>query len=217
MIRQQINRLSETAERLAETQPALAAIQPLVAASAERMNEVWQTYQTSVLSADKERDERDQAVTDLLSWHKQWRPVVLMLVPGAKDTLRVQPRRGGTPDEVIGVCEDLARFINDNPATASFREAAAGQLDDGIDRARRKTATVITALATEAAARQAHGDACKEVNTVLVYGSAVVRTFFGPTSPEYRQLLSCASAREGDEIEAESQTEEGDEASASPA
>lgn len=203
MIRRDINRLRETIERHQADHPALAAILILVATAADAVNTAWQTLQAAVVSGDKERDERDNAISALTSWVQSWRPVLLLSVPGADVNLRNLPATGATPDDMIRLAEDMAAFINANPAAESFREAAITALDDNVATARQETSEATAALPAETAARQAYTDACNNANTILVRGTEVIRATFGRTSPEYKQFIARASAAEEQEIDEE--------------
>lgn len=204
MIRRAINRLKETLERHQSNYPALAVIYPTVDFTAEKVNIAWRNYQSSAVAGDKEREERDNAVNILVKWIQRWRPVLLMLVPGADKNIRNLPSRGATPDDVIRVSADLVEFIKNDPGAESFRAAAIDDLGDGIANARKETSEAADALPAEAAARQAYSEACLEANNILIRGTEIVRAIFGRTSPEYKQFIARSSSSEEDEIENES-------------
>ena len=67
MIRRDINRLQETVNYHKDTQPALAAISGMVTDSALKVNNA-QEFQAKALAGDKERAERDTAISLLLDW-----------------------------------------------------------------------------------------------------------------------------------------------------
>ena len=203
-IRRDINRLKETIDRHDQENPSLAAIKPLVDESTTSVNSAWQNYQSAAVKGDKERRERDDAVSLLISWIQRWRPVVMLKVPGAAMNIRNLPASGATPDDVIRVAEDLLKFISENPATESFRTQANQELGEGIAAARKETSEATAALPEEAAARQAYSEACLNANAVLVRGLDIIRAIFGRTSPEYKQFIARASAREEEEIARES-------------
>ena len=208
MIRRDINRLQDTIERHQETYPALAAILPMVASAAELVNTSWQDYQTSAVTGDKERQERDDAINTLIAWIQRWRPVFLMLVPGAATNLRQLPSSGATPDDLIRVAEDMSEFINTNPGAEGFRAAAIADLGEKIAAARKETAEATAAFPAEAAARQAYSEACASANAILIRGTEVIRAIFGPTSPEYKQFIARVSAAEEETADEESLTGE---------
>ena len=204
VIRRDINRLKDTIERHQGTHKSLAAIQAIVASAADAVNQAWQTYQANSVAGTKERQERDQAIQALIQWSQRWRPVVLLLVPGAEANIRQLPPTGATPDDVIRVSEDMVGLINSNPAAEPFRAEAIESLSDKIESARKETAEASAAWPAEAAARQAYGDTCRAANDILIRGSEVVRALFGRTSPEYKQFVARRSASEEAEIDEES-------------
>ena len=201
MIRRDINRLKDTLERHRETHKSLAAIHPVVSSAAESVNRSWQTYQASAVVGDKEREERDESIKILLDWIQSWRPIMLMLIPGASSNIRQLPPTGATPDDVIRVAEDMAELIKGNPGADSFREEALNALGEKIDAARKETSEASAALPAEAAARQAFSEATLSANTVLIPGTDAIRAIFGRTSPEYKQFIARDRASEEDDID----------------
>ena len=195
-IRRDINRLKETVERHVAAQPSLAAIKVRVDSAAALVNQRWQEYQESAVSGDKERKEREDAVTDVQKWVQRWRPVVLLSVPGADANLSNLPSSGATPDDVVRVAQDMKNFLQNNPGAADFKEAALSDLGDMVEKAMNEISDSSEALAREAAAREAWAEASMTANTVLVRGSEVVRAIFGPKSPEYKQFISRDSSEE---------------------
>lgn len=210
MIRRDINRLRDTVERRKGESKALAAIQPAVASAAESVNKSWQQYQAAAVAGDKERAERETAVENLIEWVQRWRPVVLLLIPGAEDNIRQLPPSGATPDDLIRVAEDMVEFINSNPAAESFRSEAMETLGDKIEVAHKETAEAAAALPEEAAARQSYGEACTSANPILIRGSEIVRAIFGRTSPEYKQFIERSSPEEENELDQDAQAGEGE-------
>lgn len=204
MIRRDINRLKDTTERNADDHSALAAIKQMVSSAAETVNSAWQRYQVTAIAGDKEREERESAVRSLIEWLQRWRPVLLLVVPGAAVNIRTLPPSGATPDDVIRVAEDMIEFVKNNPGAESFRDQALQDLGDNLENARKETSEAAAALPAEAAARQTYSEACQIANNVLVSGTEVVRAIFGRTSPEYKQFIARSSASEEGEIESES-------------
>jgi hypothetical protein len=203
MIRRGINRLNELIQREKDTYPVFAAVAGNVNEVAEATNTTWQEFQQAAISGDKEREERDTAVGKLETWISNWRPVVLVYVPGADRNIRTLPPTGATPDDVIRVAEDLRKFIESNDGAAAFREAALEDLGGGIEKVQSETDEATVALPRERAAREAHTTACIEANNVLVRLVQVVRNIFGSTSPQYRQFMQRASSDEESEIDSE--------------
>lgn len=197
--RRDINRLHELCARHAEAHPALAAILLLVGRVAGTVNATWKDYQGRAISAAKERSERDAAVGAATGWIRRWRPVVLLLVPGAAENLRKLPIRGATADDVIRVAEDMRDLVASNPACESFREACLGSLPD-LEAVRREVDEATVALPAEMTSRAAHAAAIAEARHTVSRGAEIVRATFGPASAEYRQFVSREAA--GDEADA---------------
>ena len=205
MVRRGINRLDELIQRNVETNPALSAIAVTVASARESVNQSWQSFQSAAVAGDRERTERDEAIEILLNWVQQWRPVILLLVPGADQNIRNLPASGATPDDIIRVAEDMVAFMGSNPQTGTFSENAVNDLGNKLEAAKKETGEATAALPAEALTRNLYSEACLNANTVLVRSLDVVRTVFGPTSPEYKQFISKSSKKQEDEIDQESQ------------
>lgn len=208
LIRRDINRLLETTERKAAEQPALAAILPVVKTAAGNVNATWQQYQQVVVTGDKERQERDDAIHSLIQWIQRWRPVIFMIVPGAETKIRALPSGAPTPDDVIRVAEDMSQFIQNMENTAAFKENALKELHQLIESARKETAEATAILPMQAMARQAFSDACINANPILINGTEIIRAIFGRTSREYKQFIARNTNTEEKAIEAEAATGE---------
>jgi hypothetical protein len=183
--------------------PALLAIAGLVENVTDQVNNAWQTYQAASVSGDKERQERDESVSLLLDWVQSWRPVIMLVSEGAEANLRNLPAGGATPDDIILVAGDMLNFINENADMESYRERAIESLGERLENARKETAEATAALPSEVGARDAYSEACIEANAILTRSLGIVRAAFGRTSPDYKQFISRASAKEEEEIEAE--------------
>jgi hypothetical protein len=205
MIRRGINRLNDLIKQHQEV-PALKVIGATVASCADGVNAAWQRFQNAAIDGDRERAERDTAMGELLSWVQQWRPVVLMLVPGADKNIRNLPYGAPTPDDLARVAEDMLTVMKENMETANILQPATEDLGDKIEKARKETAEAALALPAESVARTAYSEACLSANDLLVRGSEIVRSVFGRTSPEYRQFIESSKGKEEEEEEAESQT-----------
>ncbi|NQT27260.1 hypothetical protein HQ585_18040 [candidate division KSB1 bacterium] len=204
MIRRDINRLKDTIQRHKESHAALAAFEGPVSSATQKVNEAWQNYQKVAVAGDKEREERNTAIGNLLGWIQRWRPVVLLLVPGANENLRKLPSSAPTPDDVIRVAEDMVRFIQEHTGSGLDAEAALADLGDSIEETRKETRDAVAALPAESEAREAFTEACLEANPILVRGTQVVRAIFGRTSPEYKLFIArSGNSGDGDEDEGE--------------
>ncbi len=209
-IRRDLNRLNELVAQHAATQPALAAVRGPVEAVTAEVNRCFQAYQQTAVAADRERTERDQAVANLRNWVQQWRPVVLMMVPGASANLRQLPSSGATLDDQIRVAEDLRNLLAASPGAASFRDAALAALGDQIDVVQKEYGEAATALPAEAGARAALTETTLAGNEVLVRSLDIVRAVFGSKSPEYKQfVVRSTSPADADEEDREAAAGEG--------
>ncbi len=202
-IRRDINRLNESIERHKAEHPALSAVSQMVSEAVQKVNSAWQEYQASAVAGDREREERDAAIERLSKWIQRWRPVVLLSIPGAEANIRNLPAGGTTPDDVIRVVGDMARFIKENPDTRDFSQSAINDLGDGAKIAEEVTGKATDSLPAEAAARHAYTSACHDANPALIRGLEIIKAIFGRTSPEYKQLVNHSATQEDEEIATE--------------
>ena len=199
IIRRDINRLNDLIAARGAKVPALQAIADVISPAAQKVNTAWQTFQAASVSGDKEREERDTAIGELVKWIQLWRPVVLIRVPGAESNLKILPASGATPDDVIRVAEDMQEFINSNPSTESIREITGSSLSALLESAKKENNEAVDALPMENQCMANFSEACTAANTVLVPGLNIVRTAFGPTSREYKQFIARNSGNDDDE------------------
>ena len=211
IVRRDINRLNDLIQRYAESELALAAIQPRITETTDRVNAAWQAYQAAAITGDREREERDSNIEKLNEWIQKWRPVLLMLVPGAGENIRVIPPGGGTHDDIINVADDMIKLISENPAAEAFRELAMTSLGNILDDSKTDLAESITAWNNERATQTVYSDAIDDANTELVLGLRIIRTAFGATSPEYKRFIARDTDNETDEAADETTSEFTDE------
>ena len=205
LIRRDINRLNDVVQRHKTEQPALAAIETAVNGAANSVNGAWQAYQQAAITGDKEREERDTAITHLKAWIRRWRPVVLMLVPGADENIYKIKGRASTPDDLIRVAGDIKAIIEEK---GNGLQSALEDLGDMIPVTEKETSEATAALPAEADARHVFSEACLAANPVVVRGSEIVRAIFGRTSPEYKQFIARGSRVEEETLEVEIHTGE---------
>jgi len=203
IIRRGINRLDDLIQDHEQAYPVLSAIAPTVTTARNSVNEAWQSYQSAAVAGDRERAERNESIDNLMDWVQQWRPVIFLLVPGADKNIRNLPSGGATPDDVIRTAEDMVKFISTNPDAKSFSENAEDDLGNRLEEAKKETDEARAALPAEAITRNIYSEACIDANTILVRSLNVVRSVFGPKSPEYNQFALRASKKEKDEIDQE--------------
>jgi hypothetical protein len=196
IIRRDINRLNELVARSVAVHPVFLVLAQLVAQAAANVNNAWQALQAATVGGVKERKERDTAIGRLLGWIQRWRPLCFIMVPGARESIRMLPSDGATPDDVIRVAEDMRKLLGTNLAAVSFKDQALADLGGMIEETRKETDEASVALPVEAAARDAHSDACNKANAILVEGLHTVRAIFGPTSPEYKQFIAKDNSKE---------------------
>lgn len=213
MIRRDINRLDDCCRQYGAEHAALAAIAPLVHERAAAVNAAHQALVDALASGRKERMERDDALDKLRSADSRWRPAVLLMVPGADGAVRALPPANGTSDDAIHAVEDLRKFIAENPAVASIRKDALGELDAELASAKKELGEATVALPDEHAARDAYTAATLAANPFVVHGSEMVRAIFGRTSAQYRQFIE-HSPKDHAAVEAEANSGESATASA---
>jgi len=188
LIRRHTNRLDGLVEQKKQEHPLLGVLAPKVRQVTDRVNNAWQQYQQAAIIGNKERIERDSAITVLVKWIQQWRPMVLMYVPGAQENIHKLPPNGGTADDIIRLAEDLQALISNNPAAAELKETALAELGGKLASAKKETKEAIEAMPAENAAREAYNEACIAANEILIRSLESIRSIFGPTSAEYRQF-----------------------------
>jgi len=201
MVRRDINRLNELVSRESGNHPALGSVADIVATATAGVNSARQAYQGVAVRGDKEREERELAVGRLMEWIQQWRPVIMLRVPGADQNIRTLPARGAVPDDIIRVAQDMLEFMNNNTACGDFSETAVNSLGSLLEDAKKETSEASAVLPEEAVARDAYTEACLEANTVLVRTLDIVRSLFGRTSPEYKQFIARDSSGSEEEDE----------------
>jgi hypothetical protein len=142
-----------------------------------------------ILQGSAERGARDILITDTLTWVQQWRPVLLIKIPNAENSLRALPTSGATPDEVVRVALDMVGIMKKNPDLSEVANEALKK-EPVIIEADNKVKSANTILSREKAARQTFTNACLSANAILVRGSEIVRASFGRTSPEYKKFIN---------------------------
>ena len=66
IIRRDINRLNDLIAAKGAEVPALQAIADIISPAARKVNSAWQAFQAASVSGDRERDERDTAIGELV-------------------------------------------------------------------------------------------------------------------------------------------------------
>lgn len=195
-IRRDINRLQEVVALHREAHPVLEAMATQVNTLTAQLNAHWKAYQEVSLRGNRERQERAQVVEKLRAWLQQWRPVVLINVPGAEANLRKLPTRAATPDDLLRAVEDLRDLIHTKPTAAPFREGALHALGTLVDDARREVQDATVVLSEEKRARQDLRESSHAANTLVAHTMDILRSLFGKSSPEYRQFLTRTNTSE---------------------
>jgi hypothetical protein len=203
LIRRHINRLCATVSRNVEKSAAFQAALGLIQKKTDEVNQAYQRLQAAVVSGNREREERETAIGRLLDTLQVWRPLILMAVPGANESIRALPPGAPTVDELVQLGKDMISFIENNDATAGFREDALREISESVEAAAKESGEARVALGEEKAAAEAYTEACDSANTVLVRGTEMVRSYFGATSPEYKQFIQRESAEEEAEMDKE--------------
>jgi hypothetical protein len=195
-IRRDINRLNTTIQRHTEI-PSLTAIAKDVSEIASKVDGTYRSYQLLVVQGNSERSARDTIMIEVSKWMQEWRPVVLLKIPGAQDSIRALPNSGVTPDDIISVAKDLLELVKVHPEAKEFSEKAL-EKEPLIIEADTKVSNAASLFTQEREALRLFSAACTEANNILVRGSEIVRTVFGKTSPEYKKLISKTSVSDSE-------------------
>ena len=207
MIRRDIKRLVALIEEKGSETPALAAVSGDVKEAASRIDIAWKVFQALSVKGDKDRAERDDAMDSLLSWIQQWRPVILVKIPGADMNLKTLPPKGATPDETVTVAEDMIDFMKSATVSAAFIAGAEADLGTRLEIAKALINAASDTLFMEEGAEADFTEACQFANPILVKTLKIVRSAFGPTAREYKQFI----ARESSDDEEDSTADNADE------
>jgi hypothetical protein len=203
--------LYDIVEREKENHKVFSTMSQLVSKTTNDVNTAWQDYQAVSVQGDEERKEREEALDILIKWSQRWRYMLLMFVPGVILNIHKIPSRGATPDDFIRVAEDVIKLINSNKNAEPIRADAMEDLGDKLENAKKETAEATAILPAETHARNHLTDTCILANNILVRGTEIVRSIFGPTSPEYKQFIARASASDSEDEDDDSEVEGGQE------
>jgi hypothetical protein len=206
MIRRDINRLNDLVEREKGNHKVLSAMSQLVSETANNVNTTWQDYQAVSIQGDEERQDRKEALYILVKWTRQWRATLMMFVPAANLNIHKIPSTNPTPDDYIRAAGDVVKLINKNKNAESIRQDAMDDLGDKLENAKKEVAEASAVLPEETNARDNFTETSLAANSILIRGLEVVRSIFGPTSPEYKQFIArsrSSSEDEDDDTEAE--------------
>ena len=122
IIRRDINRLNELLESKKDLDLSLEVLLMKVSNECDNVNKAWQHFQAMAVKGDKEREERDEAISKLRKWIQTWRPIIILYVPGAEDNLKNLPSTGTTVDDLIRVAKDMKEFVVFNEGSDFFRD-----------------------------------------------------------------------------------------------
>lgn len=192
-IRRDINNLKDTVENNPDN-PVLTNLKPVVVTASDEVNNTWQDVVDTGVKQNKEAFERDSVLGQGKTWLQSWRPLILILVPGAAENLKIIPSGAPTVGTLLSVIIDTRDFVlnyrdnEDNPL--SFAEAAITDLGTLVEDIKREGSEAHTALIEEERAEQAFKKATDAANTIVVQGSRIVRAIFGATSPDYKRLIA---------------------------
>lgn len=196
IVRKDIHRLVDLIAAESPAHPVLAAVKPTIEAHVVAVDAAYQTLTGVAVRAARERDERDAAIDRLSRWVRTWRPATLAIVPGAAASLLELPTAKGSADQIVRIAEDLKAFIERDPKAEPLRLPSLTELGTLLDVATKEASEATLALAEEAAAREGVARSTNAANDSLVHTLSIVRTLFGPTSPQYKQFIAIERAEE---------------------
>ena len=202
-IRRDINVVRDSIENFFSEYPVLASLRPIVISTSDKVNLTWRDLVDARIAQNKEAAERDQNISQLMIWVRSWRPLVLLIVPGAAENLKSLPAGASTVGAVVQVAIDTRDFIvnykdNDDNSLA-FAEAAITDLGTLIEDTQREDLEAQTALLDEERAEKAFRKATEAANPVIVQGSRIIRAIFGSKSSEYKRLIARNTQKDREE------------------
>jgi hypothetical protein len=173
--RREMNRLVRVVAAHAKAHPPLEAMRSMIVHCADELNTAWADYRRTRAKKPQVEDERA-----LSRFVQRWRPVVILLVPGATERLGELPPRGGR--SLVAYAEQLVSLVRSEPGEERLAEILKAELDVSC-------AAMEEALSdAEDAAGLALSDAAQRANIVLFHTLDALRACVGEDSEVYRDF-----------------------------
>lgn len=172
-----MNRLVRVVADHAEAHPPLAALRMMLVHCAHELNAAWADYRRA-------RAKKGGASVDreLSRFVQRWRPVVILLVPGAAERLGELPPRGGRC--LTSYAEVLVSLVREEPD----EERLTATLEAELRAIQARAFGGESYSDAEDAARFALSDAAQRANIVLFHGLDALRACVGEDSAVYRDF-----------------------------
>lgn len=173
--RREMNRLVRAISAHAGAHPPLEAMRSMIVHCADELNAAWADYRR----ARAKRTERGERA--LSRFVERWRPVAILLVPGASDRLGELPPRGGR--SLVAYAKEILALIRAEPGEERLADVIEAEL-----------AVSAPSSAEEAlsdamdAARLALSEAAQRANIVLLHGLDALRACVGEDSEVFREF-----------------------------
>lgn len=175
-VRREINRLAKVFAERAADDPAIEAVYPLVAHAADEMNAAWLSYRR-VRARSPSAPE-----CQLARFVERYRPVAILLVPGALNELDELPPCGGR--DLAMIAEHLLALIESEPSEAKLAQAMRAELI-----AAREGALVGKSSAEESA-RYTLSDAAQRASLVIAHAVELYRGTVSAESGLYAEFAA---------------------------
>jgi hypothetical protein len=175
--RREMNRLVRVVSAHAKSYPPLEAVRSMIVHCADELNTAWADYRRT-----RAKQLRDESQRTLSRFVERWRPVVILLVPGAMERLGELPPRGGK--SLLAYAQEIVVLVQDEPGEARLAEILRMELD--------ATAAAADEVFSDAAdaALLALSDAAQRANIVLLHGLDALRACVGEDSEVYRDFAA---------------------------
>lgn len=173
--RREINRLVRVVSTHAKNHPPLEAVRSMVVHCADELNTAWADYRRA-----RARRRGEECERTLSRFVERWRPVAILLVPGAMDRLGELPPRGGK--SLVAYAQEIVSLLRSEPG----EERLARIVEEDLAKAAAAAEECLSDA--EDAARLALSDAAQRANIVLFHALDTLRACVGEDSEVYREF-----------------------------
>lgn len=175
-VRREINRLAKVFSERATDDPAIAAVYPMVAHAADEINAAWASYRRVRARA------REKPECALARFVERYRPVVILLVPGALNELEALPPRGGS--DLAMIAEHLLALVETEPSESRLAYAMRLELAAALEGATAGKSS------PEECARFVLSDAAQRASIVLTHALELYRGTVSEESALYAEFAA---------------------------
>lgn len=175
-VRREINRLAKVFAERADDDPAIQAVYPLVAHAADEMNAAWASYRRVCARA------ADESECQMARFVERYRPVVILLIPGALNELEELPPCGGV--DLAMIAEHLLALVESEPSEAKLAYAMRAELTAAREGA------LVGSSSPEESARYTLSDAAQRASIVITHAVELYRGTVSGASELYAEFAA---------------------------